>query len=107
MSNEDLLRRLGNLESSHQNLEESLNQLNTTIALLNQTVETMSKSEEKRRQFVDRTVLFGVGGIISAVVAWIVRGGWGSDTLSCKRQSRLPNRRFDDIYRINNVLFRI
>ena len=77
MSNEDLLRRLGNLESSHQNLEESLNQLNTTIALLNQTVETMSKSEEKRRQFVDRAVLFGVGGIISAVVAWIVRGGLG------------------------------
>jgi len=77
MSDEDLRRRLGNLESSHQTLEESLNQLNTTIALLNQTVETMSKSEENRRQFVDRAVLFGVGGLISAVVAWIVRGGLG------------------------------
>lgn len=77
MNGDDLNRRLNRLESSHETLEESLNQLNTTIALLNQTVEAMAKREEKRQQFLDRTILFIVGGLISAVVAWIVRGGLG------------------------------
>lgn len=78
MSDGDLERRIGWLEESHDSLEGSLNRLNTTIALLNQTVETMAKKEEKRQQFVDRVVLFGVGGLLSAVVAWIVRGGLGA-----------------------------
>lgn len=77
VNDEDFQRRLDRLEVSHETLEDSLNQLNTTIALLNQTVETMAKREEKRQQFLDRTILFAVGGIISAVVAWIVRGGLG------------------------------
>jgi len=77
VNDEDFQRRLDRLEVSHETLEDSLNQLNTTIALLNQTVETMAKREEKRQQFLDRTILFAVGGIISAVVAWVVRGGLG------------------------------
>ena len=77
MSQEDFKRRISRLEESHETLEDSLNQLNTTIALLNQTVETMSKREEKRQQFMDRTILFIVGGIISAFIAWVVRGGLG------------------------------
>lgn len=77
MNGEDFQRRLNRLETSHETLEDSLNQLNTTIALLNQTVESMAKREEKRQQFQDRTILFVVGGIISAVVAWVVRGGLG------------------------------
>jgi hypothetical protein len=77
MIQEDFQRRLGRLESSHETLEESLSQLNTTLALLNQTVATMAKREDKRQQFLDRTTLFGVGGLISAAVAWVVRGGLG------------------------------
>ena len=77
MSQEDFKRRISRLEESHETLEDSLNQLNTTIALLNQTVETMAKREEKRQQFMDRTILFVVGGIISAFIAWIVKGGLG------------------------------
>ena len=77
MSTEDLERRVSKLEDSHDNLEQSITQLNTTIALLNQTVETMAKNEEKRQQMLDRSVLFVVGGFISAIVAWIVRGGLG------------------------------
>jgi len=77
MSAEDLERRIGKLEESHDALEASIVQLNTTIALLNQTVETMAKSEEKRQQMLDRSVLFVIGGFISAIVAWIVRGGLG------------------------------
>ena len=77
MSQEDFKRRISRLEESHETLEDSLNKLNTTIALLNQTVEAMAKREEKRQQFMDRTVLFVVGGIISAFIAWVVRGGLG------------------------------
>ena len=77
MSQEDFKRRISRLEESQETLEDSLNQLNTTIALLNQTVETMAKREEKRQQFMDRTILFVVGGIISAFIAWVVRGGLG------------------------------
>ena len=77
MSQEDFKRRISRLEESHETLEDSLNKLNTTIALLNQTVETMAKREEKRQQFMDRTILFVVGGIISAFIAWVVRGGLG------------------------------
>lgn len=77
MSSEDLERRVSKLEDSHDDLEQSIIQLNTTIALLNQTVETMAKNEEKRQQLLDRSFLFVVGGIISAVMAWIVRGGLG------------------------------
>lgn len=74
---EDFERRLGKLEDSHDALEASIVQLNTTIALLNQTVETMAKNEEKRQQLLDRSVLFVIGGFISAIVAWVVRGGLG------------------------------
>ena len=77
MSQEDFKRRISRLEESHETLEDSLNKLNTTIALLNQTVESMAKREEKRQQFMDRTILFVVGGIISAFIAWIVKGGLG------------------------------
>ena len=75
MTQEDVKRRIDRLEESHQTLEDSLYRLNTTIALLTQTVEAMAKREEKRQQFFDRTSLFVVGGIISAFLAWVIRGG--------------------------------
>ena len=75
MTQEDVKRRIDRLEESHQTLEDSLYRLNTTIALLNQTLEAMAKREEKRQQFFDRTSLFVVGGIISAFLAWVIRGG--------------------------------
>lgn len=77
MSAEDLERRVSKLEDSHDDLDQSLTQLNTTIALLNQTVETMAKNEEKRQQLRDRSLLFVVGGLISSVMAWVIRGGLG------------------------------
>jgi len=58
-------------------LNESVVKLNTTIALLNQTIEMMAKNEEKRQQLLDRSVLFIIGGFVTAGVAWIVRGGLG------------------------------
>lgn len=75
MTQEDVKRRIDRLEESHQTLEDSLYRLHTTIALLNQTVEAVAKREEKRQQFFDRTSLFVVGGVISAFLAWVIRGG--------------------------------
>jgi hypothetical protein len=77
MSVEDLERRLLKVEEANEHLEKSIIQLNTTIALLNQTVDLMAKNEEKRQQLLDRSVLFVVGGFVSAFIAWIVRGGLG------------------------------
>jgi exonuclease VII small subunit len=77
MSTEDLERRVSKLEDSYDHLDSSIDKLNTTIALLNQTVEVMSKNEEKRQQLLDRSLLFIIGGFISAVMAWIFRGGLG------------------------------
>lgn len=77
MNPEELEKRVDKLESSQDDVKSAIHELNTTIALLKQTVETMAKNEEKRQQLLDRSVLFVVGGFISAVVAWVVRGGLG------------------------------
>lgn len=77
MNTEDLERRLSKLEDAYDDLEETIVKLNTTLALLNQTVETMARNEEKRQQLLDRSILFVIGGFISAAVAWVVRGGLG------------------------------
>lgn len=77
MNPDELEKRVDKLESSNDDIKSAINELNTTIALLKQTVETMSKNEEKRQQLLDRSVLFVIGGFISAIVAWVVRGGLG------------------------------
>jgi len=59
-------------------LESAISELNTTIALLNQSLEGLIDKEQKRQMMRDRSILFVVGGFISATVAWIIRGGLGS-----------------------------
>jgi prefoldin subunit 5 len=70
-------RRLEKLEAAYVKLEDNISELNTTIALLNQSLDNILLKEEKRQQMRDRSVLFVVGGFISAFVAWVVRGGLG------------------------------
>lgn len=77
MTDQDFNRRLSKLEESNETIEDSLSSLNTTIALLNQTVEAMAKREEKRQTFYDKVMLFVVGISVSAVGAWVIRGGLG------------------------------
>lgn len=71
-------RRLEKLENAYEELEKHIAQLNTTIALLNQSLEGLIDKEQKRQQLRDRSLLFVIGGLISAVMAWIIRGGLGS-----------------------------
>ena len=75
MTAEDLERRVAKLEEAYDDLDSTIIKLNTTLALLNQTVETIAKAEEKKQQLMDRSILFVVGGFISATVAWVIRGG--------------------------------
>lgn len=77
MSEKDFDRRLSRLEESNETIEDSLSSLNTTIALLNQTVEAMAKREEKRQTFYDRVMLFVISLAVSAIGAWVIRGGLG------------------------------
>ena len=73
-----LEQRVSRLEQEQDNLGKALSTLNTTLALLNQSVETMSSNEEKKKQLLDKGLLFVIAGFTAAFVAWIVRGGLSS-----------------------------
>jgi uncharacterized coiled-coil protein SlyX len=75
MSEEDTIRRVERLEEEIARLCATINDLNLTIALLNKTVESMSASEKRRAELRDKSILFIVGGFISAVIVWIINGG--------------------------------
>ncbi len=72
---DDHERRIQRLEATQADVVKSLSELNTTIALLNQTVQTMASNEEKKRQLLDKGLLFVIGAFLSAFVAWVIRGG--------------------------------
>lgn len=73
-----LEHRVARLEMEQDQLGKSLNQLNTTLALLNQSVETMSLNEKKKKELLDKGLLFVIGGFIAAFLAWVFRGGLSS-----------------------------
>lgn len=75
MSEEDTIRRVERLEEEIARLCATISDLNLTIALLNKTVESMSASEKRRAELRDKSILFIVGGFISAVIVWIINGG--------------------------------
>lgn len=75
MTEEDTIRRVERLEEEIARLCATINDLNLTIALLNKTVESISASEKRRTELRDKSILFVVGGLISAVVVWVINGG--------------------------------
>lgn len=75
MSEEDTLRRVERLEEEISRLCATINELNLTIAILNQTVESMSASEKRRTELRDKSVLYLIGGVISAALVWVINGG--------------------------------
>ena len=75
MTEDDTIRRVERLEEEISRLCATISDLNLTIALLNKTVESMSASEKRRTELRDKSILFIVGGFISAVVVWVVNGG--------------------------------
>ena len=75
MSEEDTLRRIEKLEEEISRLCATINELNLTIVVLNKTVESMSIAEKRRAELRDKSILFVVGGVISAVLGWVISGG--------------------------------
>jgi hypothetical protein len=75
MTEDDTIRRVERLEEEIARLCATINDLNLTIALLNKTVESMSASEKRRTELRDKSILFVIGGLISAVVVWVINGG--------------------------------
>lgn len=78
MSDQDTLRRVERLEEEISKLATTISALNTTIAVLNTTVGQMTEAESRRAALRDKTLLFVVGGFISAVIAWVIKGGLGA-----------------------------
>lgn len=75
MSEEDTLRRIEKLEEEISRLCTIINELNLTIVVLNKTVESMSLAEKRKAELRDKSILFVVGGVISAVLGWVISGG--------------------------------
>jgi len=75
MSEDDTLRRIARLEEEIVRLCATINELNLTIVVLNKTVENMSASEKRRAEIRDKSILFVIGGFISAAVVWVINGG--------------------------------
>ena len=71
MSEDDTLRRIEKLEAEIERLCNTISELNLTIVVLNKTVESMSAAEKRRAELRDKSVLFIIGGFISAAVVWI------------------------------------
>jgi prefoldin subunit 5 len=73
-----LEKRADKLEIDVGVLRSTIADLHVTLALLDQTLNQLRRVEEKRNAAKERTIMFVVGGFITAVVAWVVRGGLGS-----------------------------
>lgn len=73
-----LEKRVDKLETDIGGLRSTIADLKVTLALLNQTLNQLRQVEEKRNAAKDRTLMFVVGGFITAIIAWIVRGGLGA-----------------------------
>lgn len=79
---EDHSGRLSRLEDEVHDLyktvtsvKDTISDLNTSIALLNHTIQNMEKGEAKREAFSNRLSAFLVGGFMSAIITFVVKGG--------------------------------
>lgn len=72
---QDVTKDIAEIGNKVQNLDTNLTQLNLTLRLLEQTVKAITSLQEERKQFSTRVQYFIIGGFISAVVAFVIRGG--------------------------------
>lgn len=61
--------------SSEEQLERQINKLIVQQALLEQTVEDLKKDRTTKEAFTEKIQFFLVGGVISAIIAFVVKGG--------------------------------
>lgn len=73
-----LEKRADKLEIDVGVLRSTIADLHVTLALLDQTLNQLRQVEEKRNAAKERTIMFVIGGFITAIIAWVVRGGLGA-----------------------------
>jgi hypothetical protein len=61
--------------SSEEELERKINKLVVQQALLEQTVKDLKNDQTSKEAFTEKVQFFLVGGVISAVIAFVVKGG--------------------------------
>jgi hypothetical protein len=66
------------LKKEQSEMYELTQRLNTNLALLEQSLRELSIQIQARKQIGERLSMFAIGGLIAAVVSWIVRGGLGT-----------------------------
>lgn len=75
MSNDEISRRLGQIENSQHSLEESLANVQKTLALVSHSVDRLNEEEERRKTFRDKMAFFLFSLVGGGFFTWIVRGG--------------------------------
>lgn len=68
-------KEVSELYSTIDNLKNTVSQLNTTIALLQQTITLLKSEADGRTAFNQRVSFFLIGGVVSAVLTFIIKGG--------------------------------
>jgi hypothetical protein len=61
--------------SPEEELERKINKLVVQQALLEQTVKDLKNDQTSKEAFTEKVQFFLVGGVISAVIAFVVKGG--------------------------------
>ena len=61
--------------SSEEELERKINKLVVQQALLEQTGKDLKNDQTSKEAFTEKVQFFLVGGVISAVIAFVVKGG--------------------------------
>lgn len=82
MTDTDLQLRMARVEEEVRDLytltdsfRDTTAQLTITIALLEQTIKNVQEVEAQRGAFHQRVSFFVIGGVISAVMAFVIKGG--------------------------------
>ncbi len=82
MTESDLQLRMARIEKEVEDLyvlleklRDTSSDLTVTIALLEQTIRTVQEVENQRGSFNQKVAFFVIGGAISAVMAFVIKGG--------------------------------
>ena len=70
-----LEKEIDDLYNTFKSLEKTIYSLNTTVALLDQTIKGLQSSSAARGDFGNKVTFSIVGVVISAAVAFVLKGG--------------------------------
>jgi len=63
------------MSSEREELERQINKLTIKQALLEQVVNDLKQDQTSKEAFTEKVQFFLIGGVISAILAFVVKGG--------------------------------